>query len=256
MPGTAALLRVERPVDHVVTVGFDVPERRNALDEAMVDAVDDVLRAQGTTPTILVFHSTTPGMFVAGADIRELRERGADDALRAINAGLFERIEAHRWPTIAAIDGYALGGGCELAMACDLRIASPGSSFGQPEPGLGILAGAGANWRLQALVGVGMARRLLYTGERIDGQRALDIGLVEQLAEPDQLLDDAVALAARIARNSWRALELTKLALRQHRPATTGFDVAAQALLFESDDKHERMTAFLDRSERRSGSRD
>ncbi len=252
MSGEGSLLRVGSPADHVVTVGFDVPERRNALDEAMVDAIDGVLREHGSTPTILVFHSTTPGMFVSGADIRELRDRNADDALRAINAGLFERIEAHRWPTIAAIDGYALGGGCELAMACDLRIATPGSSFGQPEPGLGILAGAGANWRLQALVGAGLARRLLYAGERIDGQRALDIGLVEQLAEPDTLLDDAVALASRIARNSWRALELTKLAMRQHRPATTGFDIAAQALLFESDDKHERMTAFLERSARRA----
>jgi enoyl-CoA hydratase/carnithine racemase len=187
-------------------------------------------------------------MFVSGADIAELRERDADDALRSINAGLFDRLEAHRWPTIAAIDGHALGGGCELALACDLRIATARATFGQPEPGLGILAGAGGNWRLPQLVGLGLARRMLYTGLRLGGEDALAAGLVDQLAEPDRLLDDAAALADRIARSSWRAIELTKLALRQNRPATTGFDIAAQALLFESDDKRDRMDRFLDRS--------
>lgn len=247
-------LVVDRPDEHIVTVGFDNPDRRNVLDQSTVDALEAVLAANRADPVILVFHSTTPGMFVAGADIAELRDRDADDALRAINAGVFERLEAHRWPTIAAIDGYALGGGCELALACDLRLATPRSSFGQPEPGLGIIAGAGANWRLRELVGVGMARRMLYTGERLDGDQALAAGLIDRLVGPDDLLDEAVELARRIGRNSWRALELTKLALRQHRPATTGFDVTAQALLFESDDKRERMDRFLDRSERRDPS--
>ena len=232
----------------IVFVGFDRPERRNALDETAIDELLDVLDRFGREPAIIVLHSTTPAMFVSGADIAELRERDADDALRAINAGAFERLEQHRWPTIAAVDGYALGGGCELAMACDLRIATPASSFGQPEPGLGILAGAGANWRLAQLVGVGTARRMLYTGARLDGVEAADAGLVDQLSSADELLDDARSMAGRIARNSWRALELTKLSLRQHRPATTGFDIAAQALLFESDDKRERMDAFLNKN--------
>ena len=244
-------LRVEAVDDHTVTVGFDRPDRRNALDEATADRIDQVLERYATEPTILIFHSTTPGMFVSGADIRELRDRSSEDALRSINAGLFERIESHRWPTIAAIDGYALGGGCELAMACDLRLATAASSFGQPELGLGILAGAGGNWRLRELVGLGLARRMLYTGARIDGREALTAGLVDQLSEPDALLDDALELARLIARNSWRALELTKLALRQGRQPTTAFDVAAQAVLFDSDDKRARMDAFLDRSSRR-----
>lgn len=241
---------VDRVDEHIVTVGFDNPDRRNALDQATVDALDAVLAANRSDPVILVFHSTTPGMFVAGADIAELRGRDADDALRAINAGLFERLEAHRWPTIAAVDGYALGGGCELALACDLRLATARSSFGQPEPGLGIIAGAGANWRLRELVGIGVARRLLFTGERLGGEQALAAGLVDRVVEPERLLDEAIELGRRIGRNSWRALELTKLALRQHRPATTGFDVTAQALLFESEEKRERMDRFLDRSRR------
>lgn len=247
-------LVVVRVDDHVVTIGFDNPDRRNALDQATADQLDAVLDDNRVDPAILILHSTTPGMFVSGADIAELRDRDADDALRSINAGLFERLEAHRWPTIAAIDGYALGGGCELALACDLRLATASSSFGQPEPGLGIIAGAGANWRLRELVGLGRARRMLYAGERLDGSEALAAGLVDRLVEPDRLLDEAVDLAHRIGRNSWRALELTKLALRQHRPATTGFDLAAQALLFESDDKHERMDRFLNRSKRRDPS--
>jgi enoyl-CoA hydratase/carnithine racemase len=189
-------------------------------------------------------------MFVAGADIAELIERNADDALRAINAGLFDRIEAHRWPTIAAVDGAALGGGCELAMACDLRIASTRAKFGQPELGLGILAGAGGNWRLAQLIGLGAARRLLYTGEIIDGATALGLGLADQVVQPDEVLNTATTVAEGIARKSWRALELTKLALRLHRPATTTFDVAAQALLFEGEDKRQRMGEFLARRRR------
>lgn len=242
---------MERVDEHIVTVGFDNPTRRNALDQATVDQLDSVLDGHRREPTILVLHSTTPGMFVSGADIGELRDRNSDDALLSINAGLFERLEAHRWPTIAAIDGYALGGGCELALACDLRLATPSSSFGQPETGLGIIAGAGANWRLRELVGIGLARRMLFTGQRLDGVEALAAGLVDQLAEPDALLGAAIELAHRIGRNSWQAIELTKLALRQHRPATTGFDMAAQALLFDSDDKRERMDRFLDRSKKR-----
>jgi enoyl-CoA hydratase len=232
----------------VLLVGIDRPGKRNALDEATVAGLEAVLDEAGRgEPAVLVLHSTTPGTFVAGADIAELIGRDADDALRAINAGLFERLEAHRWPTIAAVDGPALGGGCELALACDLRVASTRARFGQPELGLGILAGAGGNWRLAQLGGVGLARRMLYTGEVLDAAAALAAGLVDAVHEPDHLLDAAVALAGRIASNSWRALELTKLALRLNRPATTLFDITAQALLFESPDKQERMGAFLSR---------
>lgn len=235
----------------VLLIGLDRPEKRNALDEALVDEIDEVLRvAARDDPAIMILHSTTSGIFVSGADIGELRDRDADAALRAINAGLFERIEAHRWPTIAAVDGPAYGGGCELALACDLRICSPAARFAQPELNLGILAGAGGNWRLPQLVGIGVARRMLYTGIVLDADDALVAGLVEEIHESEYLVDAAVDLAETIGRRSWRALELTKLALRQHRPATTGFDVAAQALLFESDDKFERMTAFLERRRR------
>jgi enoyl-CoA hydratase/carnithine racemase len=248
--GGTARLKLERR-GSVLLVGIDRPDKRNALDRQMSEELGVVLEeARNGEPRIVVLHSTTPGMFVSGADINELLARDADDALLAINAELFERLEAHRWPTIAAVDGAALGGGCELAMACDLRVASPRARFGQPEPGLGILAGAGGNWRLPQLVGLARARRMLYAGEQLDAEEARAAGLVDEIHAPDALLDGALSLAGQIARQSWRALELTKLALRLHRPATTTFDIAAQALLFEGEDKRTRMQAFLARKRR------
>lgn len=229
-------------------VGLNRPERRNAHDEAMVAEFDGILSEAARTPSILLVHSTTPGMFAAGADIREMLDRNSDYALRSINARLFERLESHRWPTIALIDGPALGGGCEMAMACDFRIASERAVFAQPELSLGILAGAGGNWRLAQLVGLATARRMLYTGARLDAASALAAGLVDEIAENPA--ERGAELAGVIAERSWRALELTKAALRAHRPATTGFDTTAQALLFDSADKRERMTAFLERRKR------
>lgn len=246
-----SLVRVERR-DRVTLLGLDRPDKLNALDLALCDELTEVLRELRNEPSILVVYSTTPGIFVAGADIAELLERDAEIGMRGINARLFELLEEHRWPTIAAVDGPALGGGCELALACDLRVASARSVFGQPELGLGILAGAGGNWRLAQAVGVPMARRLLYTGERISAAKAHEAGLVDLVVEePDAVLDAALAYAEKVAVQSFRALELTKVALRLHRPATTLFDMTAQALLFEDDEKKARMQAFLDERARR-----
>ena len=240
------VVRDEGPVRWI---GLNRPDKRNAIDQATSDAFAAALDDARKQPCVLIVHSTTPGIFAAGADIDELRDRDADAALLAINAGLFEKLEAHRWPTIAAIDGAALGGGCELALACDLRVASDQAFFAQPELSLGIIAGAGANWRLAQAAGQQVARRMLYAGARLSAAEALTAGLVDELADDPSAA--AAALAGKIARQSWRALELTKLALRSHRPATTTFDVAAQALLFGTQDKHDRMTAFLDRRTRK-----
>jgi enoyl-CoA hydratase len=148
----------------------------------------------------------------------------------------------------AAVDGPAIGGGCELALACDFRIASERDFFAQPELSLGILAGAGGHWRLAQAVGLQTARRMLYTGARLSAADAAAAGLADELAADPEAA--AQAMAEKIARQSWRALELTKLALRSQRPATTTFDLAAQALLFGSQDKYDRMTAFLSRREK------
>jgi enoyl-CoA hydratase/carnithine racemase/GNAT superfamily N-acetyltransferase len=250
-----ALVRADRRRSAYL-IGLNRPDKHNALDEAMVAELDRALADAARQPCVLVVYSTTPGMFAAGADIAELVERDADAALRAINAGLFDRLEGHRWPTVALVDGPAFGGGCELALACDLRLASPRARFAQPEPALGILAGAGANWRLPQVVGLALARRMLYTGEVVEADAAAAAGLVDAVHPADELLDGGLALAERIADRSWRALELTKLALRMHRPATTTFDLAAQALLFDGTDKRERMTRFLTERAERPRARD
>ncbi|HEY1818541.1 MAG TPA: enoyl-CoA hydratase/isomerase family protein [Trebonia sp.] len=231
-------------------IGLNRPDKKNAIDQATTEAFAAALEDARRQPCVLVVHSTTPGIFAAGADIAELRDRDADAALLSINAGLFEKLEAHRWPTIAVVDGAALGGGCELALACDFRVASDKAFFAQPELSLGILAGAGGNWRLAQAVGQQTARRMLYTGARLSAADALAAGLIDELAEDPSAA--AAALAGKITRQSWRALELTKLALRSHRPATTAFDATAQALLFGTQDKHDRMTAFLERRTRKS----
>ena len=248
------LVRLERR-GPVTLLGLHRPGKYNALDEAMVDDIDRALLELRHEPTILVVHSTTPGVFAAGADIAELIDRDADAALRGINAGLFDRIERHRWPTIAVVDGAAFGGGCELALACDLRVGSPRARFGQPELGLGILAGAGANWRLPQAVGLPMARRMLYAGEVLDADSALVAGLLDAVHPAEGLLDRAVELAESIASRSWRALELTKLALASHRPATTSLDIVAQAVLFDREEKRERMGRFLDERAARRAAR-
>jgi enoyl-CoA hydratase/carnithine racemase len=238
---------VTEPRDSAFLIGLQRPEKRNALDEEMVDQLHAALQEAAREPCVVIVHSLVPKVFVSGADIAELLRRDADAALRSININLFDRLEAHRWPTIAAVDGWALGGGCELALACDFRLASSTSVFGQPEADLGIIAGAGGNWRLPQLVGLSLARRMLLAGERLDAAQALAAGLVDQVHPSDGVLDAALDLARQMGRRSWRSLELTKLALRQHRPATAAFDQVAQALAFESEDKRTRLQAFLDR---------
>jgi enoyl-CoA hydratase/carnithine racemase len=236
---------------HIFLIGLNRPDKYNALSQALIDEFDLALIEARREPCVLVVYSTTPGVFAAGADIAEMVDRDAAAALRGINAGLLDRLEAHPWPSIAVIDGPAYGGGCELALACDLRVASPRARFAQPELGLGIVAGAGANWRLPQTAGLPVARRMLYAGEVLDDQQALAAGLVDAVHPVEDLFDEAIAVADRVAGRSWQALELTKLALRQHRPATTAFDIAAQAVLFDSADKRARMTAFLDDRARR-----
>jgi enoyl-CoA hydratase len=237
---------------NAVWIGLNRPDKRNALDLATSRALRDVFEeAQAAGPAVLVLHSTTPGIFVSGTDIADLVERRAEEALNPVNVRLFEQLASFRWPTVAVIDGPAFGGGLELALACDLRIGTPAARFATPEPSLGILAGAGGNHRLSRLTGFAVAQRMLYAGDVVDAEAALAAGLIDRLA-PAAELDAAVdALVESIARRSWRALELTKLALRMGQRDTTSFDLAAQGLLYESEDAAARLSAFMDRRSRR-----
>ncbi len=235
-------LTVEERDDRLV-VTLCRPEARNAIDAAMVRDLHDVCARLEETPKLLLL-TGAGGTFAAGADIGELRERGREQALQGINSRLFDRIARLPLPTVAAVDGYALGGGAELAYACDVRLASPAAVFGNPEPGLGILAAAGACWRLRDLLGASVAKQVLLAGRRLDADAAARFGLVAEVVPAGELLDRAHALLDRIGRYGPLALRLTKLVADAPggHPIT---DDLAQAILFESDDKRARMDAFL-----------
>lgn len=239
-------LRVRERPDRLV-VELARPEKRNAIDAAMVAELHQVCHALETAPRLLLLTGGADGVFAGGADIAQLRERGRDDALAAINQGLFARILALPLPTLAAVDGPALGGGAELAYACDLRICTDRSYFGQPEVRLGIIAGAGATYRLPRLVGEGLAKELLYTGRRMPAAEALAVRLVSRVVPPGELLAAAHAMLDELAKGSTAALRLTKLAVDAPPTAHPQVDLLAQAVLFTDDEKDRRMAAFLER---------
>ena len=241
----------------ICTITLNRPDQRNAIDATMIRELGTILDTIDGDLGVKALIITGAGgkAFAAGADIAQLKARDRHDALQRINAALFRRLEDQPVPTIAAIRGFCLGGGNELAMACDVRIAGETAKLGQPEVSLGIMAGAGAVQRLPRLVGLGRAKELLLTGRLIDAHEAERIGLVNRVVPDDEVLDAARALAQEIARQGGLAVRLSKLALnasaRAH-PAFETLDVLGQAVLFETDDKHRRMQAFLDKRVRKA----
>jgi enoyl-CoA hydratase len=238
-------LQVDRRQDRIV-VTLDRPEKRNAIDADMVSSLHAVCAELERTPIPLVLTGGTE-VFAAGADIGQLRQRRALDALAGVNSSVFDRVASLPMPTVAAVAGPVLGGGAELAYACDFRIAATTARFGNPEGGLGILAAAGATWRLPELVGVPLAKEILLAGRTLSAEEALAAQLVNEVTEPGRILDTAHAWVDRILRSAPLALRLTKLALRMPPEAHPLFDNVAQAVLFESEEKLERMDAFLNR---------
>ena len=256
--GQYETLLIERPAEGVVVATFNRPEVRNALGLEMVNDIRRLLQTLSDRDDVraLIFTGSGNKAFVSGANIAELRDRKQGDALKRINSALFREIETFVWPTIAAIGGYALGGGCELAMACDMRIAGKDAKFGQPEVGLGIIPGAGATYRLPRLVGQGMARELILTGRIIDAETALSIGLVTRVVDTESVLTSAIELGSEIGKNSALALRMAKASLNNALDAPTdscmAFESTAQAILFEDAEKHERMTKFLERKKKKT----
>ncbi|MHA7276973.1 enoyl-CoA hydratase/isomerase family protein [Arthrobacter sp. HLT1-21] len=238
-------LRVADDADRL-TVQLHRPEVRNAIDQTMVDELHTVCEALERRPRVLILTGSN-GVFASGADIAQLRERRRDDALAGINSTLFARIARLPLPVIAAVDGYALGGGAELAYAADFRIGTPSLKIGNPETGLGILAAAGATWRLRELVGEPLAKEILLAGRILGADEALAVRLITEIHEPDALLAGANALADRIARQDPLAVRITKSVFHAPPGAHPVIDQLAQGILFESDAKFDRMQAFLDR---------
>ena len=239
---------VTRSTDRVV-VQLNRPEKRNAINQQMVDELHQVCAELEVQPRILII-TGTDGVFASGADIAELRERTSADAAKGINTMLFIRIADLPMPVIAAIDGYALGGGAELAYAADFRIGTPRVKLGNPETGLGIIAPAGALWRLTQLVGEPLAKEVLLAGRILGADEALAARLLTRVVETGELLGAAHALADEIAAKSVAATIQTKAIMRMDRGSHPQLDLDAQAVLFDSDEKRRRMTDFLERTKK------
>ena len=255
-PAAFSTLRISEGSDRI-HVRLHRPEVRNAIDAAMVAELHAVCAHLETRPKILIISGTeadpatgAKAIFASGADIAQLRERRRDDALAGINSSLFDRIAKLPMPVIAALDGYALGGGAELAYAADFRIGTAGLRMGNPETGLGIMAAAGATWRLRELVGEPLAKQILLAGRTLTGGECLRFGLITELVEVESLLEAAHGLADRIARQDPLAVRLTKAVFHSPREIHPLIDNLAQSVLFESEAKFERMQQFLDRKKK------
>ena len=239
--------------ESIATLIVDRPSVKNALNLATVTEIHRALDelAGRDDAGVVIITGAGETSFVSGADINDIKARGRDDGLAAINSSLFARIDTFPKPVIAAINGVALGGGCELALACDLRIASETAKFGQPELGLGIIPGAGATQRLPRLIGMGRAKHLILTGDIIDAKQALEIGLVSAVTPAGQLQIRARELAKKILRQGPLAARLAKVALnasaRVDLDSGLLIETLAQALCYSSDDKLEGTTAFLEK---------
>jgi enoyl-CoA hydratase len=236
----------------LATLTVDRPDVRNALDTATVAEFHHALEAvRAGRCGVLIITGAGDKAFVSGADINAIRARGRDDALASINSRLMSAVEGHDAVSIAAVNGYALGGGCELALACDLRIAGEGAVFGQPEPAIGIIPGAGATQRLPRIVGLGRAKELILTGARWTAAQALAAGLVSQVVPAGELVAAARAMAERVLALGPLALRLSKQAMNasMQMPLAAGlaYESTAQAICFASEDKMEGTAAFLEK---------
>ena len=237
----------------VATVTIDRPEVKNALDLETVTAVREALGRLEADPSVgaVIITGAGEAAFVSGADINDIRARGRDEGLAAINSSLFAEIERFPRPTIAAINGYALGGGCELALACTLRLAAEGAKIGQPEVKLGLIAGYGGTQRLPRLVGEGRALELLLTGEPVDAAEAFRIGLVNRVVPRERLIEGCRALAKKIMAAGPVATRLTLEAVRRGVQLSLGEALGLEADLFSvvaaTSDMKEGTAAFLEK---------
>jgi enoyl-CoA hydratase len=252
-PGGYETLLVERR-DRVVIITINRPDKRNALNIKTREegaALLEELRADDSVG-VVVFTGAGDKAFIAGADIGEFAGRTAMMQRDVMTArSLFTAIDTFPKPVIAMINGYCLGGGCELALACDIRLASETASFGQPEINLGIIPGGGGTQRLTRLVGEGRAMELILSGEIIDAKTAHAIGLVNHVFPADQLQAKTMEIANRIASKSPVALglakESVKLASRSNLDEGLRREVDLFALCFSTADKDEGVSAFLEK---------
>ena len=238
--------------NHIFVVTINRPEKLNALNKVVFEELEHLINDIEQNKEIRAVVVTGQGQkaFVAGADIGEFSGLNKNEGIELAKRGqkVFERIEQASTPFIAAVNGFALGGGCELAMACHFRVASENAKFGQPEVNLGLIPGYGGTQRLVQLIGKGRAMELLLTGNMIDATTALHYGLVNHVTSPEDLLNKTISLAQIIVTKAPIALGCCiKAANAVFEPAKNGYEVEAQAFgeCFETEDMKEGTAAFL-----------
>ncbi len=241
--------------NHVAQITINRPQAMNALNPATIIELSTTIAKLEQQDDVHVIIITGAGKkaFVAGGDVALMRSltplQARDVALMA--GELFERIEKSACVVIAAINGYALGGGCELALACDLRVAAEEAQLGQPEINLGIIPGWGGTQRLPRLIGISRAKELMFTGERISAKHALKLGLVDHIYPEDQLLDQAHKLAQTIAVKPQTAIQIIKEAvnngLEMDQDKAIRYEAAMFGMCFTTEDQKEGMDAFLEK---------
>lgn len=240
---------------NIVIITINRPKTLNALNTELLQELEDAVKNLEVDSGVRVLILTGAGdkAFVAGADIAYMQNMTASEGKEfgLLGQRVFKMIEDFPKPTIAAVNGFALGGGCELAMACDIRVASENAKFGQPEVGLGIIPGFGGTQRLPRLVGRGKGKELIYTGEIIDAQKALQIGLVNHVVKQDELLPFTKKLAIRITGQAPLALRYAKEAINNgmEMDLERGLPLEANLLgiCFSTSDQKEGMKAFLEK---------
>ena len=239
---------------NVGIVTMNRPEALNALSSAVFADLTAALDQVEQDDDVYVVIITGAGRaFVAGADIGEMANMNVEEGLAFSELGnsLLMRVDMFPKPTIAAVNGFALGGGCELSLACDIRIASEKAKFGQPEVGLGIIPGFGGTQRMARIIGTGAAMELIYTAETIDAKRAEAIVMVNHVVAPDELMDFALNLANKIAANAQVAIRTSKMAIRRGIDCDISTAVTYEALAFATcfgtEDQKDAMKAFVEK---------
>src|SRR2546426_2943389 len=241
--------------DGIAFVTINRPDKLNALNDQVMLELADAAERIATEAEVkgAILTGAGPKSFVAGADIGDLSRQGPFDgkARAQRGQGVLRRLETCGKPVIAAVNGFALGGGCELAMACHIRIASENAKFGQPEVKLGIIPGYGGTQRLQRLVGKGVAMQLVLAGEMITAQEAYRIGLVNEVTAPADLIPRAEAIAQKIIANAPLAVQYAMEAVNKGMEMTLAEGLYLEAVLFgvscATEDKKEGTTAFLEK---------
>ena len=247
------LILVERqPEDRTALLRLNRPKQLNALNGAVMDALCSELEALDRDDTVRAIVVTgNERAFAAGADIGEMANATPVEMLLTNRIGQWDRIRRITKPVIAAVNGWALGGGCELAMTLDLIVAGEGAKFGQPEITIGVIPGAGGTQRLTRAIGKSKAMAMILTGESITAREAESAGLVAMVTQDELCVEDALALAAKIAEKSPIALRLAKEAVNAAHEMSLTDALAHERrlfyLLFASDDQKEGMAAFLEK---------